>query len=153
MKKLYMLVLITCILAAIGFAYWKLVIPTHRVEVRSELIMLGDLDDDNRWTDNDLKTLDAFLHNPFSMPDSITCRIDMNQNGLIDEEDLEILRSLVSAKGDPYAAQDAAVSTGKPFPRPRECESVTLGQPGAHPTPCYHSSASSHSSSGLLIPS
>jgi hypothetical protein len=36
----------------------------------------------------------------------------MNQNGLIDKEDLEILRSLVLAKGDPYAAQDAAVAAG-----------------------------------------
>jgi hypothetical protein len=121
MKKLYLLVLIACILAAIGYAYWKLVIPTHRVEVRSELIMLGDLDDDNRWTDNDLKILDAFLLDPFSMTDSVTCRIDMNQNGLIDQEDLDILRSLVSAKGDPYAAEDAALAAGKAFPRPREC--------------------------------
>ena len=121
MKKLYLLILIACIFGAIGYTYWKFVIPTHRVEVRSELVMLGDLDDDNRWTDNDLKTLDAFLHNPFSMPDSITCRIDMNQNGLIDKEDLEILHSLVFANGDPYAAQDVPVAAGKPFPRPREC--------------------------------
>jgi len=121
MKKLYLLVLIACILAAIGYAYWKLVIPTHRVEVRSELVMLGDLDDDKRWTDNDLKILDAFLLDPFYIPYSITCRIDMNQNGLIDKEDLEILRSLVIAKGDPYAAEDAAVAAGRPFPRPREC--------------------------------
>jgi hypothetical protein len=121
MKKWYRLVLIACILAAIGYAYWKLVIPTHRVEVRSELVMMGDLDDDHRWTDNDLKVLDAFLHDPFSMTDSIACRIDMNQNWLIDQEDLAILRSLVTAKGDPYAAEEAALATGKPFPRPREC--------------------------------
>ena len=121
MKKFYLLVLIVCILGATGYAYWKLVIPIHRVEVRSELVMLGDLDDDNRWTDNDLKILDAFLHDPYSTTDSVACRIDMNQNGLIDEEDLKILRSLVIAKGDPYAAEDAAVSTGMPFPRPREC--------------------------------
>ena len=121
MKKLYLLVLIVCILGATGYAYWKLVIPSHRVEVRSELVMLGDLDDDHRWTDNDLKTLDAFLHDPFSMTDSLACRIDMNQNGLIDQEDLDILRSLVSAKGDPYAAEEAVLAVGKPFPRPREC--------------------------------
>jgi hypothetical protein len=115
------LVLIVCILGAIGYAYWKLVIPTHRVEVSSELVMLGDLDDDHRWTKNDLTILDTFLQDPFSMPDSLTFHIDMNQNGLIDEEDLDILRSLVSAKGDPYAAEDAALAAGKPFPRPREC--------------------------------
>lgn len=120
MKRLYLLFLIACILAAIGYAYWKFVIPTHRVEVRSELVMLGDLDDDHRWTNKDLKVLDVFLHAPFSMSDSITCRIDMNLNGLIDEEDIEILRTLVTAKGDPYAAEEAALATGKPFPRPRE---------------------------------
>jgi hypothetical protein len=121
MKKLYLLVLIVCILGATGYAYWKLVIPTHRIEVRSELVMLGDLDDDHRWTKNDLKILDAFLHAPFSMTDSIASHIDMNQNGLIDQEDLDILHSLVSAKGDPFAAEEAALATAKPFPRPREC--------------------------------
>jgi hypothetical protein len=121
MKKLSRLILIACILGTIGYAYWKLVIPTHRVEVRSELVMLGDLDDDHHWTKNDLKILDAFLHDPFSMTDSLACHIDMNQNGLIDEEDIYIMHTLVSAKGDPYAAEDAALAAGKPFPRPREC--------------------------------
>lgn len=54
MKLSKRLVLIVCILGAIGYAYWKLVIPTHRVEVSSELVMLGDLDDDHRWTRADL---------------------------------------------------------------------------------------------------
>lgn len=120
MRLLKRLVLIVCILG-IAYAYWKLVIPTHRVEASSELVMLGDLDDDRRWTTNDLKILDTFLHDPFSMPDSLTFHIDINQNGLIDEEDLDILRSLVSAKGDAYAAENAATAAGKPFPRPREC--------------------------------
>jgi hypothetical protein len=121
MKNMNRLILIACILGAIGYAYWKLVIPTHHVEVRSQLVMMGDLDDDHHWTKNDLKILDAFLHDPFSMTASLACHIDMNQNGLIDGEDLDILRSLVSAKGDPYAAEDAALAAGKPFPRPREC--------------------------------
>jgi hypothetical protein len=85
MKIFNRLILTACILGATGYAYWKLIIPTHRVEVRSELVMLGDLDGDHRWTKSDLKILDAFLHDPFSMTDSLACRIDMNQNGLIDE--------------------------------------------------------------------
>ncbi len=121
MKIYYRIFLIACILAGLGYAYWKLVIPIHRVEVRSELVMLGDLDGDHRWTQNDLKILDAFLNDPFSMADSVVCRIDMNQNGLIDKEDLDILRAFVLAKGDPYAAEESALAEGKPFPRPREC--------------------------------
>ena len=53
--------------ATLGFAYWKLAIPTHRIETRSTLVMLGDLDGDHRWTGRDLKRLDAFLADPFGM--------------------------------------------------------------------------------------
>lgn len=42
------LALVACLLCGLAFAYWKLAIPTHRVAVRSELVMLGDLDGDNR---------------------------------------------------------------------------------------------------------
>jgi hypothetical protein len=114
------LLLAACALAAIGYTYWKLAIPVHRVEIRSELIMLGDLDGDRRWTSGDLRVLDAFLNNPFAAPDTVASRIDLNQNGLIDEEDLGILRALVASAGDPYAAEDAARAKGEPFPRPRE---------------------------------
>jgi hypothetical protein len=109
-----------CALFTIGYAYWKLAIPVHRVVIHSELIMLGDLDGDRRWTDGDLRALDAFLSDPFAMPDTLASRIDLNQNGLIDEEDLGILRALVASAGDPYAAEEAARVTGGPFPRPRE---------------------------------
>jgi hypothetical protein len=82
--------------------------------------MLGDLDGDNRWTSTDLEKLDAVLKNPFAAHNSITWRIDMNQNGLIDREDLIILRALVVAGGDPYAADENARNRNVQFPRPRE---------------------------------
>jgi hypothetical protein len=107
------------VVAAAGYGYWKLAIPKHRVAVRSELVMLGDLDDDRRWTDSDLRALDRFLQAPFAAPEATAWKLDLNQNGLLDEEDLVILRALVAAKGDPYAAEAAAPS-GRPFPRPRE---------------------------------
>ena len=109
-----------CVLAALGYAYWKLAIPVHRVEIRSELIMLGDLDGDRKWTSEDLKRLDAFLSDPFRTSDEIVRQIDMNQNGLIDLEDLSILRALVSSAGDPYVAEEEARAAGAVFPRPRE---------------------------------
>jgi len=105
--------------AAAGYGYWKLAVPEHRVAVRSELVMLGDLDGDGRWTEGDLRALDGFLKAPFAAPDGLAWNLDLNRNGLVDAEDLGILRALVAAKGDPYAAEAAGSSEG-PFPRPRE---------------------------------
>jgi hypothetical protein len=121
MRSMGRLILVIIILGALGYFYWKFFIPTHRVQVHSELIMLGDLDGDHKWTKGDLKILDDFLKDPFSKKDAIALRIDMNQNGLIDEEDLRILRVIVDANGDPYAAEYKAFSKGETFPRPREC--------------------------------
>ncbi len=120
MKTLKRLLLAICLFGVLGYVYWKFAIPTHRVGIRSELVMLGDLDGDNRWTAADLAKLDAVLKNPFAAPDSIVWRCDMNQNGMIDEEDLRILRALVASSGDPYAAEQKARLMGVIFPRPRE---------------------------------
>ncbi|MHB8881310.1 MAG: hypothetical protein ACYC69_07335 [Thermodesulfovibrionales bacterium] len=112
--------LILCLFVVLGYAYWKVAIPTHRVGISSELIMLGDLDSDNRWTTSDLEALNVVLKNLFAVPSSIAWRIDMNQNGMIDEEDLKILRTLVATAGDPYAAEEKARVNKESFPRPRE---------------------------------
>src|ERR1035437_4235363 len=96
MKKLKWLLIVVCLLVILALAYWKLAIPTHRVKTHSELIMLGDLDGDHRWTANDLKILDAFLKDPFVFSDTVARQIDMNQNGMIDEEDIRLLRALVA---------------------------------------------------------
>jgi hypothetical protein len=111
---------IAAALAAGGYAYWKFAVPEHRVDVRSELVMLGDLDGDARWTDHDLKALEGFLRDPFTASDALAWTLDLNRNGLIAEEDLSFLRAIVAAGGDPYAAEDAARARGEPFPRPRE---------------------------------
>jgi hypothetical protein len=120
MKILNRLLLLLCIFGALGYAYWKFAIPTHRVGISSELVMLGDLDGDNRWTTADLASLDEVLQRPFTLLNGVAWRIDMNQNGMIDEEDLSILRLLVASAGDPYAAEAKARLNGQPFPRPRE---------------------------------
>jgi len=127
---------VICLLGVLGFAYWKYVIPTHRVETHSELVMLGDLDGDHRWTPNDLKILDSFLDDPFAFPDSVARLIDMNQNGMIDEEDINLLRALVASNGDPYQAEETARANGDAFPRPREFyRYVTLAE--YHPRPLW----------------
>lgn len=97
-----------------------MVYSTHRVNIHSELVMMGDLDGDNRWTANDLPSLDIVLQAPFAAPKSTVLRVDMNQNGMIDGEDIDILHALVGAAGDPYVAEEKARSGKKIFPRPRE---------------------------------
>jgi len=108
------------ILGGAGVAYWKLAIPKHRVEVESELVMLGDLDGDRRWTGADARLLEGFVAAPASATSPLAWRLDLNRNGLVDEEDRRILTALVAAGGDPYAAEEAARTAGGPFPRPRE---------------------------------
>jgi hypothetical protein len=120
MKKRNRVLLVLCLLSAVAIAYWKFGVPTHRVDIRSELVMLGDLDGDNRWSGKDLDSLDIITKNPFAQPSNIVWRIDMNQNAMIDEEDIEILRSLVAANGDPYVAGEKARLKHESFPRPRE---------------------------------
>lgn len=120
MKRWRRLLVLACILGGLGLAYWKFAIPTHRVVVDSELVMLGDLDGDYRWTEADLAVLDNVIRDPFSAPDTTVWLIDVNLNGVIDEEDLGIIRALVAAAGNPYDAEDTARNDGRLFPRPRE---------------------------------
>ncbi len=120
MKTWTKLLLALCISGLLGIAYWRLAIPTHRVGIQSELVMLGDLDGDNRWTANDLTRLDIVLKEPFAAPKSTVLRVDMNQNAMIDGEDIDILRALVGSAGDPYVAEEKARSSNQIFPRPRE---------------------------------
>lgn len=107
-------------LAAAGYAYWKLAIPKHRVDVTSELVMLGDLDGDYRWTANDLKQLETGGAAPHAVGDRAAWKLDLNRNGLADQEDVRVLETLVAAGGDPYAAEEASRERGEQFPRPRE---------------------------------
>jgi hypothetical protein len=120
MNPRYRLLLIICLVSALGYSYWKFAIPTHRIGIRSELVMLGDLDGDHHWTAADLEKLAAILKNPAAAQNSIVWRMDMNQNGMIDKEDLSILRTLIAEGGDPYAAEEKARNRGVLFPRPRE---------------------------------
>jgi hypothetical protein len=120
MKRLYTASAVVCAASVLGYAYWKFAIPTHHVEMRSELIMLGDLDGDLKWTTADLNRLDRFRADPFSIPADTAIRADLNWNGQIEAEDFAILQSLAGAGGDPYAAESAASQSGIAMPRPRE---------------------------------
>ncbi len=116
--------------AAAATAYWKLAIPIHRVGVRSELVMLGDLDGDHQWTARDVDLAAEIARDPWSPRfDGQVARLDLDRNGRIDDADLGILAALAAAQGDAYAAHDAATGA---FPRPRELyryETVGLYRP------------------------
>ena len=98
---------------------WRWVLPLYRVGVRSQLIMLGDFNDNKRWDQPDLELFQPILANPFQHPARDCLRADLNRNGRLDAEDATILRQLVTA-ADPYAAETQAIEADQPFPRPRE---------------------------------
>lgn len=108
------------VLAVLAFLYWQYAFPIHRVETRSDLVMLGDLNVDENWSNDDLKLFELYQKDPFSAPIQIAYQMDLDQNGIIDEEDYYIIHSLVAANGNGYAAGDKEHSAGKSFPRPRE---------------------------------
>jgi len=120
MKTWKMLLIAAIAFCVVGIVYWKQAILTHRVEIRSELVMLGDLDADRLWTANDLKIFKDALLAPFVLSDDLAWRLDMNQNGFVEREDFNILFTLVTASGDPYVAEQLAHNKGMAFPRPRE---------------------------------
>jgi hypothetical protein len=120
MKTKHKLLVALVLAGGLGYAYWRFAIPTHHVGIQSELVMLGDLDGDNRWSAGDLAALDAALERPSAVPTGVIWRLDMNQNATIDPEDIGILRALVASAGDPYKAEEKARSNNETFPRPRE---------------------------------
>ncbi|ACB74379.1 hypothetical protein [Opitutus terrae] len=120
MKQPFKLFLAAILLVIAGLAYWKFAFPTHRIVTRSELIMLGDLDGDHRWSKADLAILDQFIAAPAQVSDAVAWKLDLNQNRLIDSEDVRLLRALVAAGGAPYVAEESAHARHEMFPRPRE---------------------------------
>lgn len=120
MKTRHKSLLVLVLAGGLGYAYWRFAIPTHHIGIQSELVMLGDLDGDNRWSAGDLAVVDAALTHPSAVPTGVMWRLDMNQNAMIDPEDIKILRALVATAGDPYKAEEQARSGGERFPRPRE---------------------------------
>jgi len=93
--------------------------PSHRVDQHSELVMLGDLDGDHRWTQGDRGRLQALLANPYAHGPLMCLKTDLNRNGRLDAEDLDILDRLIQHK-NPYAAEAKAIEDKVVFPRPRE---------------------------------
>jgi hypothetical protein len=110
-------IIILLIVSAIVFSYFYL--PVNRVGIISELIMLGDLNNDNRWDNKDKDKLNDVLANPFFSDRLTLLKIDINKNELIDKEDLILLEHMYKFS-DPYLSEQKADEQGIHYPRPRE---------------------------------
>lgn len=94
-------------------------VPVYRIGARSELLMLGDFNNDKKWDKADLAQFKVILANPFRHSAKDCIKADLNSNGELDPEDLQILELLAEVH-DPYEAEIRAVDRDEPFPRPRE---------------------------------
>ena len=111
------LVIIALTVAAIVISNFYL--PVNRIGITSELIMLGDLNNDNRWDNKDKDKLKDVLDNPFISERLTLLKIDINKNELIDKEDLAFLEHIYKFS-DPYLSEHKADEQGVYYPRPRE---------------------------------
>jgi len=91
------------------------VFPLYRAGYRSRLVMLGDLDKDYACTKGDAQLLQDFLADPFAVEPRTAARVDANDDGRLDPEDIAILERLYTGR-DLY---EIAAAEGA-FPRPRE---------------------------------
>ncbi len=110
--------IVVCLLALVAVEIYR-TLPVERIDLRSQLIMLGDLNGDNAWNKSDSVVLGRILQDPFNSDNLTLVRIDVNRNQMIDAEDTSFLSRLYSCS-DPYAAQESAISEHVAFPRPRE---------------------------------
>ena len=119
MRLVWKIAILFMLMAVVAMAVAYFYLPVNRVRISSELIMLGDLNKDNRWDDHDREALAAVLADPFWADRLTLLKMDLNRNGRIDEQDLAFLRHLYRFS-DPYIAEREAKAEGVFFPRPRE---------------------------------
>ena len=97
-----------------------LYLPVNRVAITSERVMLGDLNNDNQWDAKDAETSSDLLADPFRCDRRTMLAIDLNRNGLIDEEDVPF-REHCCRVSDPWR--------GVPGAAPGFCESAKCSGP------------------------
>jgi hypothetical protein len=119
MRLLLKITLVIIVLTVAGIVLSYFYLPVNRVGITSELIMLGDLNNDNRWDYKDKEKLNDVLANPFVFDSLTQLKIDINKNELIDKEDLAFLEYIYKFS-DPYLSEQKADEQGVYFPRPRE---------------------------------
>src|SRR5574341_1384601 len=126
-KAIIIVAIVVIIITAVSSViYFEL--PVHKVRLKSELVMLGDFNNDHKWDKQDEAILQDLLRDPFSFSPIDTEKADLNRNGLIDDEDVAMLMHLYRY-ADPYVAEKKAgtprmLAMGIDLP-PVRCESET----------------------------
>ena len=73
-KKAVTLLFLTIVIAAVTVSLVYFNLPVHRADIKSQLIMLGDFNDDHKWDQADEAILDKMLLNPFLFSRLISTR-------------------------------------------------------------------------------
>lgn len=118
-RRFLKLVVVVLVLVTVAAAYRAFFLPLVRVELNSRLVMLGDLNSDKKWSQEDLPLLRNYFSSPFSFQAEMAFLIDINRDGLVDNQDVQVLEYLYDS-GDPYAAKAKAAQDGITLPMPRE---------------------------------
>ena len=118
-KKRIIAVLVLILFIGLGVFTFIYTLPINRVGIHSELVMLGDLNNDNKWDEKDKGILSEYINDPFAYTALEAVKIDINRNGQIDIEDTALLKQLCKYS-DPYIAETKSFDNRAPFPRPRE---------------------------------
>jgi hypothetical protein len=84
-KWVIMVASLVAVVVVLRWSYFSL--PVNRVGIRSDLIMLGDLNNDKTWNEKDKKELSEILLNPFKANRVKLLKVDVNKNQIIDMED------------------------------------------------------------------
>lgn len=118
-KKIgYIVLAVSTIFISISILiYYSL--PTNKVGITSELVMLGDMNRDNVWNEKDEKILSEFISNPFYFSSIDSYKVDINKNGNIDNEDINFLKILYKYS-DPYLASANYNGRSNHYPKARE---------------------------------
>ncbi len=119
MHRSLKITLASVVVAVVASILVYLYLPINRIGITSELIMLGDLNGDNKWDNKDENKLSSILANPFAYDCLTQLKIDVNKNGLIDAEDLKFLKHMYKFS-NPYLAKQKADEQGMYYPTPRE---------------------------------
>lgn len=118
-KYIYAMAIFCLLIVLFLYVKSRYVVPLERITETSNLIMLGDLNDDRVWDANDQKVLDRIIDSPWDFADNILMKVDVNNNQFIDTEDIAILKKLYITS-NPYRLQDEINPAEYALPKARE---------------------------------
>ena len=71
-------------------------------EVSSELLILGDIDKDNKITENDINIISNYINNNTKLSDDEMLIVDVDNNYKLDNTDIKLIKSYVDNNNYKY---------------------------------------------------